>query len=255
MDLSTTYLGLTLRTPLVPSASPLSEEIDNIKRMEDAGASAVVLYSLFEEQIVQERFELHDHLTQGTESFAEALTYFPRAAAVPSRPRGIPEPHPQGQGGGRHPGHCQLERHLDRRLDQLRAADAAGGRRRVGAERLLHPDRHGAERRRDRADVRRHPHRGEVGGHDAGGAEARAVLQQHGAHGPASRPGRRQRVGAVQPLLSAGHRPRSARNPPARAAEHAAGVAPAAHAGSASSTAASAPTWPPPAASTTPATC
>jgi len=78
MDLSTTYLGLTLRTPLVPSASPLSEEIDNIKRMEDAGASAVVLYSLFEEQIVQERFELHDRLTQGTESFAEALTYFPQ---------------------------------------------------------------------------------------------------------------------------------------------------------------------------------
>jgi dihydroorotate dehydrogenase (fumarate) len=78
MDLSTTYLGLTLRTPLVPSASPLSEEIDNIKRMEDAGASAVVLYSLFEEQIVQERLELHDRLTQGTESFAEALTYFPQ---------------------------------------------------------------------------------------------------------------------------------------------------------------------------------
>ena len=78
MDLSTTYLGLTLRTPLVPSASPLSEDIDNIKRMEDAGASAVVLYSLFEEQMVQERFELYDRLTQGTESFAEALTYFPQ---------------------------------------------------------------------------------------------------------------------------------------------------------------------------------
>jgi dihydroorotate dehydrogenase (fumarate) len=78
MDLSTTYLGLTLRTPLVPSASPLSEEIDNIKRMEDAGASAVVLYSLFEEQMLQERFELYDRLTQGTESFAEALTYFPQ---------------------------------------------------------------------------------------------------------------------------------------------------------------------------------
>jgi dihydroorotate dehydrogenase (fumarate) len=78
MDLSTTYLGLSLRTPLVPSASPLSEEIDNIKRMEDAGASAVVLYSLFEEQMVQESFELYDRLTQGTESFAEALTYFPQ---------------------------------------------------------------------------------------------------------------------------------------------------------------------------------
>ena len=77
MDLSTTYLGLKLRTPLVPSASPLSEEIDSIKQMEDAGASAVVLYSLFEEQLRQDRAELAHHMEHGTESFAEALTYFP----------------------------------------------------------------------------------------------------------------------------------------------------------------------------------
>ncbi len=77
MDLTTNYLGLNLRTPLVPSASPLSEEIDNLKRMEDAGASAVVLHSLFEEQLRQDRAELHHHLEQGTESFPEALTYFP----------------------------------------------------------------------------------------------------------------------------------------------------------------------------------
>jgi dihydroorotate dehydrogenase (fumarate) len=77
MDLTTTYLGLKLRTPLVPSASPLSEEIDSIKRMEDAGASAVVLYSLFEEQLRQDRLELHHHMESGTFSFAEALTYFP----------------------------------------------------------------------------------------------------------------------------------------------------------------------------------
>jgi dihydroorotate dehydrogenase (fumarate) len=77
MDLSTTYLGLKLRTPLVPSASPLSEEIDTIQQMEGAGASAVVLYSLFEEQLRRESFELHHHLEHGTFSFAEALTYFP----------------------------------------------------------------------------------------------------------------------------------------------------------------------------------
>jgi len=77
MDLTTTYLGLKLRTPLVPSASPLSEEIDSIKRMEDAGASAAVLYSLFEEQLRQERLELHHHMEHGTFSFPEALTYFP----------------------------------------------------------------------------------------------------------------------------------------------------------------------------------
>jgi dihydroorotate dehydrogenase (fumarate) len=78
MDLTTTYLGLTLGSPLVPSAAaPLSEDIDNIRRMEDAGAGAVVLHSLFEEQLVQEKFELHHHLTYGTESFAESLSYFP----------------------------------------------------------------------------------------------------------------------------------------------------------------------------------
>ncbi len=77
MDLSTTYLGLKLRTPLVPAASPLSEDIDTIKQMEDHGASAVVLYSLFEEQLRQESVELSRHLEHGTESFPEALTYFP----------------------------------------------------------------------------------------------------------------------------------------------------------------------------------
>ena len=77
MDLSTTYLGLPLANPFVVAASPLSEEISNIQRMEDAGAAAVVLYSLFEEQIRCERLELDWHLTHGTESYPEALTYFP----------------------------------------------------------------------------------------------------------------------------------------------------------------------------------
>ncbi|EAW35896.1 dihydroorotate dehydrogenase-like protein [Lyngbya sp. PCC 8106] len=78
MDITTTYLGLDLRSPLVPSAAaPLSEDIDNIKRLEDAGAGAVVLHSLFEEQLLREKFELQHHLEYGTESFAEALTYFP----------------------------------------------------------------------------------------------------------------------------------------------------------------------------------
>jgi len=77
MDLTTAYLGLKLRTPLVVGASPLSENIDNLKRMEDAGASAIVLHSLFEEQLRQDRLELNRHLEQGTESYAEALGYFP----------------------------------------------------------------------------------------------------------------------------------------------------------------------------------
>ena len=86
MDLSTTYLGLKLRSPLVASASPLSESIDNIKGMEDAGASAVVLYSLFEEQIRREREALYYYLTHGTESYAEALTYFPEPVTYHAKP-------------------------------------------------------------------------------------------------------------------------------------------------------------------------
>ena len=77
MDLRTEYLGLALESPLVPSASPLSQEIDNLKRMEDAGAGAVVLHSLFEEQIEQEARTLHHYLEQGTHAYAEALTYLP----------------------------------------------------------------------------------------------------------------------------------------------------------------------------------
>ena len=77
MNLHTTYLGLRLETPLIPSASPLSEDLGNLRRLEDAGASAIVLHSLFEEQIRHETRTLHHHLTHGTESHAEAVTYFP----------------------------------------------------------------------------------------------------------------------------------------------------------------------------------
>ena len=77
MDLTTTYMGLKLQHPIVASASPLSRTLDGIKRLEDAGAAAVVLFSLFEEQIRFEN-ESFDYLSEaGTESFAESLSYFP----------------------------------------------------------------------------------------------------------------------------------------------------------------------------------
>jgi len=78
MDLTTRYLGLNLRTPMVPSASPLTKDVDNIKRMEDAGAAAVVLHSLFEEQVRNEQETVQYHLMHGTDSFPEALTFFPQ---------------------------------------------------------------------------------------------------------------------------------------------------------------------------------
>ncbi len=77
VELNTTYLGLNLKNPLVASASPLSKKVDGVRRLEDAGVSAVVMYSLFEEQIVHESHALDHYLSRGTESFAEALTYFP----------------------------------------------------------------------------------------------------------------------------------------------------------------------------------
>jgi len=77
IDLTTGYLGLKLRTPLVASSSPLCKDIANILRLEDAGASAIVLHSLFEEQITAESGVLDRYLTEGTESFGEALSYFP----------------------------------------------------------------------------------------------------------------------------------------------------------------------------------
>lgn len=77
VDLTTTYLGLKLKNPLVASPSPLLEKVENVKRMEAEGIAAVVMYSLFEEQIIHESLELDYFLNRGTESFAEALTYFP----------------------------------------------------------------------------------------------------------------------------------------------------------------------------------
>lgn len=77
VDLSTTYLGLQLKNPVVASASPISKKLSGIRSLEDAGASAVVMYSLFEEQIVHDSLALDHFLNRGTESFAESLTYFP----------------------------------------------------------------------------------------------------------------------------------------------------------------------------------
>lgn len=86
MDLTTNYLGLELKNPLVPSSSPLTRKVVNLRQMEDGGASAVVLYSLFEEQITMESQTLNNYLTQGVESFPEALSYFPEAQEYESGP-------------------------------------------------------------------------------------------------------------------------------------------------------------------------
>lgn len=91
IDLSTTYLSLKLNNPLVVSASPLSEHLDNVRRIEDAGAAALVMHSLFEEQIELESQELDRYLSAGEESFAESLTYFPDMRGYNLGPEGYLE--------------------------------------------------------------------------------------------------------------------------------------------------------------------
>lgn len=88
IDLSTTYLGLKLKNPLVCSSSPMCEEVANVRRMEDAGASAVVLHSLFEEQIEMESAELDRFIAQGAELSAEAVTHFPELMGKVMGPEG-----------------------------------------------------------------------------------------------------------------------------------------------------------------------
>ncbi|HEX6931399.1 MAG TPA: dihydroorotate dehydrogenase-like protein, partial [Streptosporangiaceae bacterium] len=87
MDLTTTYLGLELRNPLIASASPLSNTIAGVRQLAAAGVGAIVLYSLFEEQVRQEAAENAAWADAGTESFAESLSYFPAAADAEPGPR------------------------------------------------------------------------------------------------------------------------------------------------------------------------
>lgn len=88
IDLSTTYLGLALENPLVASSSPLTEHVDNVCRLEDAGAGAVVLHSLFEEQLAIESSQLDTFLTHGEEVYAESLSYFPDLGSYNLGPEG-----------------------------------------------------------------------------------------------------------------------------------------------------------------------
>jgi len=81
VDLTTSYMGLTLANPVVAAASPLSKSLDGIRRLEEAGAGAVVMHSLFEEQITMESQYLDHYLSLGTDSFAESLSYFPEASS------------------------------------------------------------------------------------------------------------------------------------------------------------------------------
>ena len=128
IDLSTTYLGLNLKNPLVASASPLSKKIEKARKLEEAGISAIVMYSLFEEQIIQESLELDHYLSRGTDSFPEAPTHLPDGGLYGIKPEKYLNQVAGLKKSSQHPGHRQFERCLKRRLDKLCTQDP-GSRR------------------------------------------------------------------------------------------------------------------------------
>ena len=143
MDLTTTYLGLPLKNPLVASASPLLFELDNIRRIEDASGAAVVLPSLFEEQIEQESGRFEQYTTAGPGSFAEAFSYLPSAASYRTSPHEVLGNYPQGTRGCLHPGDRKFEWCHRGRLDRSCASGAGRRRKRdrastCSSSRLIH---------------------------------------------------------------------------------------------------------------------
>ena len=136
-DLSTTYLGLKLKNPLVASASPFPKKLDNIQRMEAAGLSAIVLHSLFEEQITFESNELDHFLSAGTEILRRSPDLLSGPAKIQPGARTVPRPDPQGARVGAHPDHRLAQRNFHRRLGELRPLDRTGGGQRARIERVL----------------------------------------------------------------------------------------------------------------------
>jgi dihydroorotate dehydrogenase (fumarate) len=204
-DLSTRYLGLKLNTPLVVSASPLSQEISGIRRLEDAGASAIVLYSLFEEQLRQEARELEYHLSAGTESFAESLTYLPMRGEFRTGPEGYLEhirkakeavavPVIASLNGATLGGWTKYAREIEEA-----GADAIECNIYSIPSDINVP---GVEIEQQYIDISA---RGEGRGAHSGRREAGPIFQQHGQHGQKTRTGWSRRARSVQPLLPAGY--------------------------------------------------
>ena len=128
MDLGTEYVGIKLPHPLVVGASPLADDLDSVKRLEDAGAAAIVLRSLFEEQITREQISEHVNLDSHGESFAEALTFFPSPHAFALGPFQYLEHLRRTKEADRHPCPRLTQRRDAGWLDRVRPPHAAGRR-------------------------------------------------------------------------------------------------------------------------------
>ncbi len=128
VDLHTRYLGLELRSPIVASSSPLTGDLASARRLEAAGAAAIVLPSLFEEEIINEEIQFNRSLDAGTEQFAEALDYFPAIEFAAGRRRSLPVTPGADEGGPLGARDREPQRDHARRVGELRTADAGRGR-------------------------------------------------------------------------------------------------------------------------------
>jgi dihydroorotate dehydrogenase (fumarate) len=130
MNLTTNYLGMLLQNPIVASSSPLSSNVNSIRRLEDAGAAAVVMYSLFEEQIGFDSYYLDYHLTQGIDSYAESISYFPDMQSYNVGPQEYLNLIREAKEAVDIPGLTQVE--AKRRLAQYGANEACASRAKPG---------------------------------------------------------------------------------------------------------------------------
>ena len=203
VDLSTTYLGLKLKNPLVIAASPMTQKLDSLITLEEKGAAAAVFPSLFEEQIEHDSLEMTKLHEFGTRQLCRGPLVFPRGRRLSRRPGELPGGHHQGQAVGDDSDHRQPQRHEQRRLGPLCEDDARRRGRRPGVEHLLHRHRPEHERPRRRGPLCRSRGRGQAVGLDSAGREGRAVLQLDGQHGQAAGRGRGRRPRALQPLPAA----------------------------------------------------
>ena len=150
VDLSTRYLGRELKSPIIASASPLTREPEMVARLEEAGIGAIVMPSLFEEEIENEEIELAASLDAGTEGFAEALDYFPEVETFIGEGERYLRTLERIKRAATRARHRQPERQLRGRLGPLCAAHGRCRRRCPGAEPLPHhrgPDTHGRRHR------------------------------------------------------------------------------------------------------------
>ena len=187
MNLATRYLGLQLAHPIVASASPLSSTVDGMRRLEDAGAAAVVMASLYEEQIRAEDTAYALYTELGSNSQAEAGSYFPELADYDCGISGYLETLRRASDGARHPGDRQSQRHDCRGMDRARARPRTGRRRGDRAEHLLDPDRSRGQRRRTGTPLRGDRPPGQIDRTDSDLRQARPLLHVASAPGRGAR--------------------------------------------------------------------